>query len=256
MEGLLRYRDDPDVLHDQITRLDMRALIERVWDKFRCRVLDKEEVERRALLCSTVAHFSERLSLNVTDGMSLDITRVSTEPEHLYSASGHSIWFAPSGFSYDLRRFRRVGDRLVDPQLIHIDQHSPLLVDGDSSVVDVCPLEASEHLVFSLNIPVPLSDIHVYGLKTLTRIAWFPADAQVPRFLVVLEALVKIQDPNLERVAGELIYHHHPAVRWQAFLVLMQFSPEKLEEYCELMSSLEDSGLQAMVANYLAERSA
>ncbi|MNJ28233.1 hypothetical protein GPJ81_18150 [Pseudomonas alkylphenolica] len=253
MQELLRYGVDPEVLLKRVKHLDMGALVAREWGKFKCRVLEKDEVERRALLCSTIAHFSERLSLTVMDeGVSLDIARVAEVSEHLYSASGYSIWFAPAGFDYGIQLFQRDGERLGNPQQVSITAQSPLLVEGEASVVDVCPCATSGHLVFSLNLPVPLSDIHVYDRATLARIAWFPADAQVPRFLLLLEALEKIQDCNLERVAADLIYHHHPAVRWQAFLALMRCTPEKQDHYCELLESLQDPGLRALLSSYLA----
>nr|BFE89809.1 hypothetical protein GCM10020185_03450 [Pseudomonas brassicacearum subsp. brassicacearum] len=46
-----------------------------------------------------------------------------------------------------------------------------------------------------------------------------------------LELLETIQDPEGVRVAGELIYHYHPAVAWKAFQMLYRADPQNALSY-------------------------
>ncbi|MHA6164520.1 hypothetical protein ACX3X6_27100 [Pseudomonas sichuanensis] len=257
MDALLRGNPEPLALLERIRCTDMHALIANAWRAFKQRVIEKPETERRALLCGAVSHFAERLRLNAPeDGAVLDIARVHARGDHLYSTSGHSIWFAPAGFSYDLQLYSQGDTQLSTPRRVTVTPQAPLLVVGGLTVVDTCPADTAGHLVFSINLPISGSDIQVFERKSLSRIAWFPADSEVPRYLLLLEALESIGDPGFERVAGELIYHHHPAVRWQAFLQLMRFTPEHIEHYCEVLNGLADQGLRQMLSNYLARQPA
>lgn len=257
MDALLRGNPEPLTLLERIRCTDMRALVTNAWRAFKQRVSEKPESESRALLCDAVSHFAERLRLNTReDGAILDIARVHTRADHLYSTSGHSIWFAPAGFSYELQLYSQGDTQLSAPRRVTVTPQAPLLVEGGLTVVDACPATTDGHLVFSINLPIAGSDIQVFERKHLSRIAWFPADGEVPRYLLLLQALESIGDPGLERVAGELLYHHHPAVRWQAFLHLMRFTPEHLEHYCEVLNGLADPGLQQMLSDYLARKSA
>ncbi|MFV3382860.1 MULTISPECIES: hypothetical protein [Pseudomonas] len=252
MEALLRGKLEPAELVEQVRHTDMRAVVDRAWQGFKERMDGESEQVRKALLFGAVAHFSERLRLSPEqEPVALDVTRVHSAANHLYSTSGYSIWFAPVGFDYPLQLFRRQANRLCNGTTVTVTPHSPVLVDGACTVAALCTGEASQRLVFSLNLPIPGSDIEVFDRQTLARIAWFPADMQVSRFLLLLDALRRIGDPNLARVARELLYHHHPAVRWQAFEVLMECSPEQCEQYREILGSLPDSGLDAMLSDYL-----
>lgn len=253
MEALLQGRPEPQQLLARVRHTDMRAFVEAAWRGFRQRLDNQPEATRKAVLCGAVAHFSERLRLNAEqDAVALNVTRVTSAADHLYSTSGYSIWFAPAGFEYLLRLFEREGDRLRDGRAVRVTPCAPLLVEGDLQVVALYPGRQA-HLAFSLNLPVPGSDIEVFDSNSLARVAWFPADPQAARFLLLLEALQRIGDPHLGQVAGELIFHHHPAVRWQAFLVLMQHSPENLGQYSEILGSLANPGLDTMLAQYKAE---
>jgi len=255
VEALLSEGSAPQALLHQVKNHDMGALVARQWQGFTQRVLHKPEQARKALLCQSVAHFSERLRLNSQqDEVSLDVTRVSEAAQHLYSSSGYGIWFAPEGFDYELTLFRRQGDRLVEPQVVRVSAQAPVLVEGDAQVVDVCSPQSREHLVFSLNVPVPGSDIEVFDRRTLSRIAWFAADVQVSRFLMLLDALQVLEDSNLQQIADELLYHPHPAVRWQAFQVLVRLSPEQSEHYRERLMATADPGLSRLVSNFFVER--
>lgn len=255
MDELLRGNPEPLTLLEHIRCADMRTFITHAWHAFRQRVIEKPEPERRALLCGAISHFAERLRLNAReDAAALDITRVHTCADHLYSTSGHSIWFAPEGFSYELQLYSQGDTELTAPRRVQVTPQAPLLVEGGLTVVDVCPGETKGHLVFSVNLPISGSDIQVFERKSLSRIAWFPADSEVPRYLLLLEALERIGDPWLERVAGELLYHHHPAVRWQAFLHMMRFTPEHVEHYCEMLNGLADPGLRQMLLDYRARK--
>ncbi|WP_194790986.1 hypothetical protein [Pseudomonas sp. UFMG81] len=257
MDALLRGNPEPLALLEQIRCTDMHAFVASAWSAFRQRVIEKPEPERRALLCAAISHFAERLCLNAgEDSAVLDIARVHTRGDHLYSTSGHSIWFAPAGFSYELQLYSQGDTQLSTPRRVKVTPQAPLLVEGGLTVVDACPAQTDGHLVFSINLPISGSDIQVFERKSLSRIAWFPADSEVPRYLLLLEALASIGDPGLERVAGELIYHHHPAVRWRAFLQLMRFTPEHLEHYCEMLNGLEDPGLRLMLSDYMARNCA
>ncbi|MDH0731760.1 hypothetical protein N5F23_03185 [Pseudomonas sichuanensis] len=257
MDALLRGNPEPQILLEHVRCTDMRALITKAWRTFKQQVIERPESERRALLCGAVSHFAERLRLNAReDGAVLDIARVHTRADHLYSTSGYSIWFAPAGFSYELQLYSQGETQLSAPRRVTVTPQAPLLVAGGLTVVDTCLADTDGHLVFSINLPISGSDIQVFERQSLSRIAWFPADSEVPRYLLLLEALENMGDPGLERVAGELLYHHHPAVRWQAFLQLMRFTPEHLEHYREVLNGLADPGLRQMLSDYLARKPA
>lgn len=257
MEALLSRKPEPAVLLEQVRRTDMRAFVNAAWQGFDQRMKDQAELASKAMLCGAVAHFSERLRLNAPhEPVSLDVTRVRSVAEHLYSTSGYSIWFAPRGFDYPLWLFDRQSDRLCKGVRAQVTPQTPVLIDGANTVVALCPGERPERLVFSLNLPSPGSDIEVFDRTTLARIAWFPADPQVSRFLVWLDALQRIEDPYLEAVAGELIYHHHSAVRWRAFEVLMRLAPRHVEHYLKVFRSLSDPALDDMLSSYLGQGAA
>lgn len=254
VESLLKEGGQPETLFERARSVDMRALLDGHWRAFRQSVLASSEQRRKILLTRAVAPFSERLRLNpAEDAVSIDVTRVCDAPCHLYSSSGHSIWFAPEGFDYTLQLFERAGDHLRLEDIVRVTKQSPLLVEGDRTVVEVCAGPGSAHLAFSLNQPVPGSDIQVYDRKSLVSIAWFPADAETPRYLMLLEALGAVGDPALQAIAEELIYHPHSAVRWRAFKVLSQACPDKTAQYRELLLLSADAGLQHLCSSMLEE---
>ncbi len=91
------------------------------------------------MLASVATATGNRLSFDLGQGVALDIARVEGVGEHLYSTSGHCVWFAPAGLSYSLRVYRRIGDHLADPQWIVVDQQAPLLIHGVEHVVSFEP---------------------------------------------------------------------------------------------------------------------
>ncbi|WP_133295888.1 hypothetical protein [Pseudomonas sp. AFG_SD02_1510_Pfu_092] len=231
----------------------MQVVVEHAWQGFTQQKAAIAIEERDRLLATVTTAVGNRLSFDLGQGVTLDLARAEGVAEHLYSTSGHCVWFAPPGFSYALRVYRRDGSQLVDPECVVIAQHAPLLVRGDDHVVCLNPWGAPAHLAFSLSVPVAGSDIVVYERERLTSIAWFPADSQVSRFIVLLQALQTIGDPALVQVADQLVYHPHPALRWQAFQILIKHMPQKRDEYCLLLRAAGDDWLEERLSGYAVE---
>jgi len=246
----------PEALLEQVRSLDTRLLIEQVWQRFNRRKARVPEGERDRWLASVATSAGDRLSFDLEQGMALDIVRVQGRAEHLYSSSGHCVWFAPSGLNYSLCVYRREGKHLVCPEWVPVHPQAPLLIRGEYQVVGLHQPGEVEHLAFCLSVPAVGSDIAVYELKSLACIAWVPADGQVSRFIVLLQALQALDDPGLPRVAQALVYHPHPALRWQAFQILVKHSPQKRQEYCALMRAGGDEKLDELVSGYLAKERA
>ncbi|WP_343600061.1 hypothetical protein [Pseudomonas sp.] len=245
--------NSPEALLEHVRSLDMRLLIEQVWQRFDRRKARTPEGERDRLLASVATSAGNRLSFDLEKGMVLDIVGVQGGAEHLYSTSGHCIWFAPSGVSYSLCVYRRVGAHLVCPEWVRVHPQAPLLIRGEHQVVGLSQPGVAEHLAFSLSVPVAGVDIAVYERESLACIAWFPADGEVSRFIVLLRALQAVDDPSLQEVTQALVYHPHPALRWQAFQILVKHSPERRHEYCALLRAGGDEQLDELVSGYLAK---
>lgn len=60
MEALLSRKPEPAVLLEQVRCTDMRAFVNAAWQGFDQRMKDQGEPGSKAMLCGTVAHFSER----------------------------------------------------------------------------------------------------------------------------------------------------------------------------------------------------
>ncbi|WP_156340934.1 hypothetical protein [Pseudomonas sp. NBRC 111124] len=234
----------------------MRLLIEQVWQRFNQSKARVPEGERDRLLASVATSVGDRLSFDLEQGVALDIVRVQESTEHLYSTSGHCVWFAPSGLSYWLCVYRREGNHLVCPEWVLVHPQAPLLIRGECQVAGLNQPGVAEHLAFSLSVPVPGGDIAVYEQESLSCIAWFPADGEVSRFIVLLQALQAVDDPGLQHVAQSLVYHPHPALRWQAFQILVKHSPARRHEYCALLQAGGDEQLNELVSGYLAKERA
>ena len=147
-------------------------------------------------------------------------------PHHLpgvdraYTVPGSVIFFALPGHSFQVTRYRLQDDTLLAGDLITVDAHAPLLVDGTKELFCLDKQQRRENVVLSFNYPDPGKDVAVYCRHTLKKLSWFPLDQNVQRMLVGLESMVAIDDPHILTIATELSRHPHLDVRRAALTVL------------------------------------
>lgn len=208
-----------------------------------------------SLLNSTNIHTGTlTLFYNATGNISLKVPDAAPASAQLYSIPGHSVLFAINAQSYCVQLYSLNGDQLTLGAQVTIDADNPLYIDGAQTLYDSNPA-GSGHRAFigSVNFPDKAADIHVYERASLQKIAWFAQDDSAARYLVSLELLEALQDPDTGKVAEELIYHYHPAVAWKAFQLMHHVDPHLARRYVAQLRKLENPRIDELLDLYERE---
>ena len=68
--------------------------------------------------------------------------------------------------------------------------------------------------------------------------------------LFSLELFEAVKDPEVEKVAEELIYHVHPAVAWRAFQVIFKRDRKAALHYIPIMRQLKNHRVDRLFYQY------
>jgi hypothetical protein len=250
IEKLLDKGLSPGHLIKSLETLDVTRHIERLANQLSENTALTHETSRSAEIMKSTNIHTRTLILHCNgDGnIGLKAPDNAGASELLYTVPGNSILFAINNQSFPVQLYEIQDDKLTLGQWIIVDADNPLFIDGTKVLFDSNPT-GTGHKAFigSINLPDRSADIGVFDRASLSKIAWFPHDDSAARYLVSLELLETVQDPEARHVAEELIYHYHPAVAWKAFQMIQQTDQQAALNYVPLLRNLENNHLNVLL---------
>ena len=249
IKTLISTHRPPEEIAEQIKTLDMTAQINQLIAELNNQPTFATARSRRAAIMNITNLHTATITLHCTNIGNISIKPLASVDvsSQLYSIPGQSILFAVDR-PFDVQRYTLKGPRLEKADTVRIDKNNPLVIDGSRTLFDYCrPAQTNTGLMGRINLPDRSADIGVFDRASLRKIAWLPHDDSASRYLVSLELLETVQDPERSRVAGELVYHYHPAVAWKAFQVLYRAKPQDALNYIALLKKHRDSRLDNLL---------
>ena len=252
IETLLSSEFVPAQLMATLKKLDTTLNIHRLIETLQKNTANPDRASQSATIMKVTNLHTGTLVLHCNEhgNISLKAPDSARASPLLYSVPGKSFLFAINHQSFPVQLYERQLDQLIPAQKITVDSDNPLFIDGAMNLFDSNP-EGVGHQAFvgSINLPDRGKDIDVFDRHSLRKIAWFPHDDSAARYLVSLELLEAVNDPQAAKVAEELIYHYHPAVAWKAFQVIQNVDPIAAQRHVPLLRKLQHTRL-----NYLLDQ--
>lgn len=252
IETLLDNQLPPSKLMEMLKNINIESEIKKLINSVQKNTALSDKTAKSAAIMKFTNIYTGTLILHFNESGNISIKAPDNAPQSqlLYTVPGYSILFAIGEKSFPVQLYEILDDHLILGQKIIIDADNPLFIDGSKVLYDSNP-QGTGHKAFigSINLPVRSADIGVFDRSSLCKIAWFPHDDSAARFLVSLELLESVKDPNTATVAEELIYHYHPAVAWKAFQLVQQSDPQAALNYVPILRNLQDDRL-----NYLLDQ--
>lgn len=242
-------KSDPQEIVEIIKSLNMTAEIKKLFDSLNVLEEGADENSHRASILNIVNQQTNTLILHSTEIANVSV-RVpgAVEADALYTVPGYSILFAINNEPFTIQSYGVEVERLTVKDKITVVEGCPVMIDGRDTLFDYCTAGAdSKAFIGSINLPDRSVDIDVFDRQSLNKIAWFPHDDSAARYLVSLELLEAAQDPQIDKVAKELIYHTHPAVAWRAFQIIYQDDPKVALGYVALLRQLKNRRLDCLL---------
>lgn len=256
IKTLLSPVSHPEHCTELIKNIDMSAEVKSLINALGEQPADRPQLSATASLLNSTNIHTGTLTLfyNATGNISLKTPDAAPASAQLYSIPGRSVLFAINAQSYCVQLYTLNGDHLTPGAQVIVDADNPLFIDGAQTLYDSNPAGAG-HTAFigSVNFPDKAADIHVYQRASLQKIAWFAQDDSAARYLVSLELLEALDDPDAGKVAEELIYHYHPAVAWKAFQLIHRVDPQTARGYTAQLRKLEDPRIDGLLDLYQGE---
>jgi hypothetical protein len=249
IETLLNTALSPNELITTLKTLDTSANINRLASLLHKNSAANEASKSAEIMKSTNTHTGTLiLHCNEYGNISLKAPDSAPPSPLLYTVPGNSVLFAINDQSFPVQLYGVQDNNLTVGKQIIIDANHPLFIDGTKFLFDSNPT-GTGHAAFigSINLPDRSADIGVYARASLHKVAWFPHDDSAARYLVSLELLEAAQDPEVGKVAEELIYHFHPAVAWKAFQVIQKVDPQAALHFVPLLRNLQNSRLNVLL---------
>ncbi|WP_251010262.1 hypothetical protein [Pseudomonas fluorescens] len=250
LNNLITTKLPPEHIADKIKTLDMTAEINQLITHLGVQSTLATTQSRRAAIMNITNLHTGTITLHSTSigNISIKALTAETASSPLYSVPGQSVVFAVDR-PFKVQRYTLSAHQLEKSDVVIIDKNNPLIIDGGRTVFDYLPLGPEPGgLTGRINWPDRSADISVFHRVSLRKVAWLPHDESAARYLVSLELLETIQDPERTRVAEELVYHYHPAVAWKAFQVLYQADPQIALNYVPLLKQHQDTRLDNLLA--------
>ncbi|MCQ6259735.1 hypothetical protein [Pseudomonas sp. Q11] len=250
LNNLIATKLPPEYIAEKIKTLDMTTEINQLTTHLGIQSTFATAQSRRAAIMNITNLHTGTITLHRTSIGNISIKALTTETDSspLYSVPGQSIVFAVDR-PFKVQRYTLSTHQLEKSDVVIIDKKNPLIIDGSRTVFDYLPLgPESGGLMGRINWPDRGTDISVFHRVSLRKVAWLPHDESAARYLVSLELLETIQDPERTRVAEELVYHYHPAVVWKAFQVLYQADPQIALSYVPLLKKRQDTRLDNLLS--------
>jgi hypothetical protein len=254
VESLVNSDLLPEQILAAIRRMDTTTEIKKLIIRQRERTAHDSEVSQRAAIMKLTNTHTGTLTLHRNEKGNISLKAPDNAPASplFYSVPGNSILFAINAQSFCVQLYQVENDTLIPAREMIVDADNPLFIDGSKVLYDSNPNgDGHPGFIGSLNFPDNSTDICVYDRRSLRKIAWFPHDASAARYLVSLELLESVQDPDAGKVAEELIYHYHPAVAWKAFQRLHGADPRTALGYVSHLRRLQNVRLDLLLDMHL-----
>lgn len=246
IKTLISKKMPPEYIAETIKTLDMAAQINQLIVDLKHHPTFATARPRRAVIMTLTNRHTATLTLHSSGigNISIKAPTLGSRASQLYSVPGQSILFAIDQ-PFEVQLYAINSQQLEKTGICLIDQNNPLVVDGRRTLFDYHRPGAG--LVGRINLPDRTADIDVFDRASLRKVAWLPHDESAARYLVSLELLEAVQDPDSVRVAGELIYHYHPAVAWKAFQTLYLADPQTAVSYVALLKKHRNAHLDTLL---------
>lgn len=256
IKTLIRSDLHPEQIINTLKTLDLTTEVKHLAALLHQKTADDPELSRGAAILSSTNIHTGTLTLyyNASGNISLKAPDNAPVSPQLYTVPGNSILFAINAQSYRVQLYEVADDYLILGPQVTVDADNPLLIDGTKVLFDSNPT-GNGHPAFigSLNFPDKSADIRVFERRSLRKCAWFPHDKSAAHYLVSLELLEAVQDPDSSKVAEELIYHYHPAVAWKAFQLIYGADPCNARRYVPQLRKLQNTHLNRLLDQHLGE---
>ncbi|MCJ8205028.1 hypothetical protein [Pseudomonas sp. RGM2987] len=246
IKTLISRNIPPQHIAETIKTLDMAAQISQLFVDLKRQPRFAMARSRRAAIMNMTNPGTGTITLHCTSigNISIKAPALSGSSSQLYSVPGQSVLFAIDQ-PFEVQLYAVGPNQLEKTDICSIDQNNPLVIDGSRTLFDYCQSDAG--LIGRINLPDRMTDIGVFDRVSLRKVAWLPHDDGAARHLVSLQLLEAVQDPERARVAGELIYHYHPAVAWKAFQVLYLAYPQMAVSYVALLKKHRNARLDSLL---------
>ena len=249
IKNLIATRLPLEHIAEKIKTLDMTAQIKQLIADLDVQHKVATAQSRRAAIMNMTNPHTGTITLHCTSvgNISIKALASNTASSQLYSVPGQSILFALD-LPFEIQQYTLNTHQLEKTDTSIVDPCNPLIIDGNRTLFDYSQRgEKQPALIGRINFPDRSADISVFDPASLRKTAWLPHDNSAARYLVSLELLETIEDPGVVRVAGELIYHYHPAVAWKAFQMLYRADPQNALSYVPLLKKREDARLDNLL---------
>lgn len=235
----------------QIKRTDMASLIKPLLEQSRSRDRLLAPEQLRAVMAATVNCQAASLILFANEYGNVEARfPLRAKPlDWLYSLPGNVILFALSGYPYDVTRHALDENGLSLGEPLIVDAQTPRLFNGVDELYRLDDSRGADSCFLAINFPDASRDIAVYCKTTLKKISWLPSHQGVQRFLVGLDAMRAVNDPNISKVAFELIQHPHPEIKRAAYKVLQDYDPVTAAQVLPEINMYHDSRLNTMAGH-------
>jgi hypothetical protein len=254
IESLVNSDLPPEQILAAIKSMDTTTEIKKLITRQRERTAHDPDASQRAAIMKLTNTHTGTLTLHRNEKGNISLKAPNNAPASplIYSVPGNSILFAINAQSFSVQLYHVEDDTLIPGRKMTVDATNPLFIDGSRVLYDSNP-EGEGHPAFigSFNFPDSSTDICVFDRTSLRKIAWFPHDASAARYLVSLELLEAVRDPDASKVAEDLIYHYHPAVAWKAFQLLHNADPRTAHGYVPHLRKLQNVRLDHLLDVHL-----
>ncbi|WP_223471609.1 MULTISPECIES: hypothetical protein [unclassified Pseudomonas] len=249
IKNLIATRIPLERIAEKIKTLDMTAQVKQLIADLDIQHNVATAQSRRAAIMNMTNPHTGTITLHCTSvgNISIKAPASNTASSQLYSVPGQSILFALDQ-PFEIQQYTLKTHQLEKTDTSIIDNCNPLIIDGNRTLFDYSQRgEKQPALIGRINFPDRSADINVFDPVSLRKTAWLPQDNSTARYLLSLELLETIQDPEGVRVAGELIYHYHPAVAWKAFQMLYRADPQNALSYVPSLKKRKDARLDNLL---------
>jgi len=220
-------------LHDMLDREDLKNEVTR-----RSTIMKMVNFNKKTITIYSNHHGS--LSAHLVDGTVIQ--------DRLYSSIGDTILFSLDDHSFPVTCLRVDGNNLTEERRVIVNCDNPIYINGKNEVFYIDEDEDIDpHVLFDINFPEQYSDIDVFDISSKQKVAWLPRDDMVTHYLVSIEALENVGDPSALEVYYNLIYHYHPAVRWEAFRRIYSNDTEAAKKYLPILKKGKEEKLKSLI---------
>ncbi|WP_438301321.1 hypothetical protein [Pseudomonas sp. NMS19W] len=246
---LLNNNLSPPELLQKIRTCNMRLEIEKLAQTINNKNNTSENNHYKTHILNITNLHNNNLTLhyNETGNISIKVPGSNTQSPYIYSIPGKTFLFSIDGNPFSVQHLLIDDNGLKRIGSTTITEDTPLYIDGTKELYECAP-----DIAFgAMTLVDRRADISVYDRQTLQKVAWLPNDESAARFLVALELLEVVRDPQRRKVAEELVYHTHAAVAWNAFNAIAEQDRQAALAYAPVMRLLQNDKLNSFLDEQL-----